>query len=443
MGSYWIRHRLCFSAVFCVALAAIIGLLFVFPVISQEAEIYNSQSVYENSDIDFIVPEPSFEQVSSLSGSYGIGKVFPYFLTDADLSVKGKTRSTTVLLSDQLQNLDMTMYNEKRLISKSDTEYDNPVLADWRFCHDTSAGIGDTVSFSIGDEIQEYRIYAIYETNSVFGSALLVGLSSKQKDLITEQSDSHGYSAMFVSADDYGTCRSYLTTEYRPLGRLRSRDEFDNEEKYQIHENAILSGDYSNEITDFRVNAGSLGKNSNSLLIWLGAALAMLAIIVFNIVMAKRGVEEPYFTRHCIPRGQDVRSYYFITFVVEILISAIILLVVLALKKGSSDVYIVNMFGGAKAFIVIAAIIIAEVVSLSLNNSRLRTAGSAGHVTIPLKTDSEQSEKSDSQVHITDTERNPTIPVKAVNEQSERTAESGTPVENDGSSVASPDNHEE
>ncbi len=41
-----------------IAVALIAGLLFVFPNISKQASSYNIQSIYKNTSIDFIVPEP-------------------------------------------------------------------------------------------------------------------------------------------------------------------------------------------------------------------------------------------------------------------------------------------------------------------------------------------------------------------------------------------------
>ena len=58
MTGYWVRHRMFFSVILCVVSAMVAGLLFAFPYINQQAGDYNSQSIYKNSIMDFIVPEP-------------------------------------------------------------------------------------------------------------------------------------------------------------------------------------------------------------------------------------------------------------------------------------------------------------------------------------------------------------------------------------------------
>lgn len=370
MGGYWVRHRLFLTVVLCIVAATITGLLFAFPYVNQQANDYNSQSIYKNTDIDFIVPEPSFEQVDELAGEYGIDKVFPYYLTKTQVNVNEKSRTTTVLLSDQMQNIDITMYNAERLIEKADVEYDNPILVDWQFCHDTSANIGDTVSLSIAGNVEEYNIYAIYETNSIYdGGAVLVAMSDEQKETINQSSKNNGYSGMYISASDYNACQAFLTTDYRPLGRLKNRELFDSEEQYQVHYDAIMSSGYANEITDFRIRENDLSTKGNSLMLLIGAGLVAALMIIFNIVMGKRGCEKNYFTKHCIPKGQEVRPYYSVSFFMEMVLFCIFYAGVLVAQILFSDEFIPQTVLDAKLFIIPVAVLVAGFVNMFMNYS--------------------------------------------------------------------------
>lgn len=259
MGGYWTRQRLLLSLILAIAVAGITGFLFVSPYLEQYAVTYNEQSIYKNTDADFIAPEPSFEQISELPGQNGIEAVFPFYLTKTEVKVNDKSRITTVLLSDQFQNVDMTMYNDKRLLSKESEKSENPIWVDWQFCHDTTSGVGDTVSFSIGGNNVNYTITAVYETNSIYdGGAILAEISTDQKNAIAANAKSNGYSGMYISASDYSVCRTYLTMDYRPLGRLKDQSQFDSEEQYKIHYDAIMSSGYANEITDFKIRQNDL-----------------------------------------------------------------------------------------------------------------------------------------------------------------------------------------
>lgn len=373
MTSYWIRHRSFFSLILGVAVALITVLLFVFPFITQQADNYNSQSVYKNTRIDFIAPEPSFDQINELSGNYGVDKLFPFLLTKTQVNVDGNSRTTTVLLSDKFQNVDMTMYNRTRLIKQSDTEYDNPILVDWQFCKDTAADIGDTVSFSISDKNVEFKIYAIYETNSIYeGGAILAQLNTELKDSIVQSAQNNGYSGMYISASDYGACQSYLTTDYRPLGRLKDREQFDSEEQYQVHYDAIMSSGYANEITDFRIRENSLDKRVSPLMICIGAALSAIIVVTFNAVMSKRGSEKGYFTKHCIPKGQNVKPYYTKSFVCELLFFSVAYVGIMFYQINFSVDYIPKTVIGAEVAIIPAAVLVAEIMSLIMNRAMVK-----------------------------------------------------------------------
>ena len=204
--------------------------------------------------MDFIAPEPSYEQVTELEGQNGVDKIFPFYLTKTQVSVNGVSRTTTVLLSDQFQNVGITMYNEARVIEKVATEVINPIYIDWQFTQDTGAKPGDRVSFTINGAAVEFQIYAIYETNIIYdGGVILAQITAEQADGIRSNSANNGYSGMYTFATDYDTCRTYLRTDYRPLGRLKDRESFDSDEQYQIHYDAIMSTGYANEITDFRI----------------------------------------------------------------------------------------------------------------------------------------------------------------------------------------------
>ncbi len=381
MTGYWIRHRALLSMLMSIILAVIAVLLFVFPFVMQIAENYNSQSVYKNTSIDFIAPEPSYNQVSDLSGTNGIEKVFPFYMTKTTVSSNGRTRQTTVLLSDQFENVNITMYNSKRLIKESKSEYDNPILVDWKFCKDTATNLGDTVSFNIGEKSVEYRIAAIYETNSIYDDgAILAKLTPEQKEAIAKKSQNNGYSGMYISASDYNACQVYLSTDYRPLGRLKNREQFDSDEQYQVHYDAIMSSGYANEITDFRAMTSNLSKSVNPIMIWIGTALSFILIIIFNIVMAKRGSERGYFTKNCIPKGQNVKPYYNKSFVCETICFLLAYAGTFVYKFMNTSAFIPkSAFCIEIAFIPLSALV-AELISLLVNHIMVSSISRKGKV---------------------------------------------------------------
>ena len=396
MAGYWFKHRLAQTLILGLAVALVAALLFAYPCILGQADRYNSQSIYKNSEMDFIVPEPSFEQARELPGTHGIDRIFPFLLTKTEVIVNGNSRTTTVLLSDQLQNVDFTMYSPARLIAKSSAQINKPILVDLQFCHDTSASLGDTVTIMIGGTPVDFTISAIYETNSIYdGGAVLAQMGDELMNSIVEQSNNSGYSGMYINASDYDTCRAYLTTEYRPLGRLKSADQFENDAQYQVHYDAIMSSGYANEITDFRVRESSLDSTGSMTMIWIGAVLSAIILIAFNVVMSKRGCEQGYFLKHCIPKGQDVRAYYAVSFAAEVVWSIVAYAVIMMLRLKSTPVFIPKSALGVKTAVIPVAILIAGIICLVMNYSTVSTlseksktarqSGDAAHAVTPAE----------------------------------------------------------
>lgn len=378
MVGYWVRHRLLLTVIFCVTVAAVAGLLFAFPYITQQAGEYNSQSIYKNSEMDFIAPEPSYEQVAELAGSNGIDAVFPFYLTKTQISVNGKSRTTTILLSDQFQNVNITMYNDNRLIEKAETKFENSVLVDWQFCKETGANVGDVISFTINGVAVEYSIYAIYETNTIYdGGAILAEISAEQATAIKQNSKNGGYSGMYIAASDYDACRIYMTNDYRPLGRLKTRDSFESDEQYQIHYDAIMSAGYANEITDFRVREKTTEAAERSALIYIGALLVAVLSVAFNIVLAKRGCERNYFAKHCVPKGKNVKPFYGISFIVEILLMIAAFIASVLVMLNDADMFIPAMAVSSNLVAIPGAMLAAGLVNIFVNNSRIKKLISA------------------------------------------------------------------
>lgn len=368
MSEYWFRQRFIHTLILSVAAGLATALLFVFPYISRKASDYNAQSIYKNSDVDFVAPEPSFDQVRKLPGSNGIKSIFPFYLTKTEVSVNGKTRTTTVLLSDDLNNHESTMYNDKRIIEKLSSDVEKPILVDWEFCHDTGAKLGDAVTFSLGETNVEYVISSVYETNTIYdGGAILAGITDDQKQLIMNNSKNSGYSSMYITASNYQKCQSYLTTEYRPLGRLKDKSQFSDEKQYQTHYDAIMSSGFANEITDFRVRESSFNKKVSPLMVGLGGVFVVVLSFLFNILMAGRGCERVYFTKSCIPKGQNVRPYYVISFIAEIFLFLAVYTAAIMCKISASDKFIPKSALNVGVVLIPAALIIVGIINLRLN----------------------------------------------------------------------------
>lgn len=87
--------------------------------------------------------------------------------------------------------------------------------------------------------------------------------------------------------------------------------------------------------------------------------------------MSKRGCETVYFTKHCIPKGQNIKPYYSISFAVELILSILLYTGVMFFMINSSSEFIPRSVVNINIAIVPASIVVAEVASFILNNSMI------------------------------------------------------------------------
>ena len=166
MFKYWMKNRILFDILVPIILVIVTAFAFLSPIFSNIGEARLMTSLYKNENLDFDIPSPSYEQISQLEGESFIESVLPYFYTEADMSVNGKTRETNLFFSDAFDKLDQTMYCQARLIEKSSQTYSNPILVDYQFVQDTGATLGSTVSVTFGTTKIDFQVSAIYETNT-------------------------------------------------------------------------------------------------------------------------------------------------------------------------------------------------------------------------------------------------------------------------------------
>ena len=333
MIKYWIKNRFLLDLIVPCLLVLLVVLAFISPMLNSIGEATLIQSLYRNDKLDFDISSPSFEQIAELENESFIASVFPYFYTEIDLTVNGKTRETNLFLSDAFDKLGQTMYCNSRLIEKSNKTFENPILVDYQFVKDTGASIGDTVSAMFGTTTVEFQISAIYETNTYYdGGAVMAKWEGLQKDAIMQLSPNVTYSGAYVEAINHQQCKQFFETQYKPYGRLRDRNEFATQESYDIHYNAFMNSSYSNEMTDFAVKSSNaisqatekLDTADHNMKIACGVALAIMLIV--NLILWVRNSERNYFASRKIRGASNVVAYYFLSWIFQsaILIGGII-----------------------------------------------------------------------------------------------------------------------
>lgn len=329
MARYWLRNRLAVSTIGIMLVTLTTFLVFINSNIINIANTYNETSVFIGSSIDFDVPSPSNNQVIELELMEHIERVIPYIYTNKSVRIDSSNSLSNVgvLLLDNFDSIDLTMYNTSRLIEGKSSYSDNPILVDYRFIKSSGLYLGDVVQIDFGGSLISFTIHGIYETNTYYQSYTIIGLWQGEQKTITENNLGRelNYSGAYIVSSNISTTDTYLTSQYKPYGRLRDRSEFDTDDAYQIHYDAFMTGNYANEITNFtslmesaQDKAENYKQNAQANLT-SGALLLMIIHISYSIALVFRKSEIKYF-KSKKRMGSSFNRYYLYNMIFDTII---------------------------------------------------------------------------------------------------------------------------
>jgi hypothetical protein len=311
-------------------------------------------SLYNGSYIDFDVPSPSKQQVEDLENLDHIQFVIPYIYTNKSIKLKSQNivNDVGILFFRDFTDIEKTMYNRTRIIESNENYSNNSLLVDYNLVSQNLVKLGDLVEIDFNGKLIEFTVDGIYETNIYYNSFVVAGVWSGEQRRLTESSLNRelNYSGAYISSNNLVATDLYLKNEYKPYARLRERLEFDNDESYLIHYNAFISGNYSNEISDFNILKNVAISKSNDYLqiarlnLISGLLLLLFYMVISNFALLFRKSEYRYFNARKVI-GASSNSYYFYTMIAEIMISSFIIVILTLINFNNLPLFLpINIF---------------------------------------------------------------------------------------------------
>lgn len=324
MFIYWLKNRAAFSLFASIIVVLVSCLVFVNPNIEYSAQNRAETSVYELSKIDYDIPSPTRDQLLNINDYEFIDETFGYFYTQSQVMIGTKNIRTNILLSDNLLNLDFTMYNSNRLIEFTEIDNVNPIYIDFEYSKKNNLTLDDKIKFLNN----EFTVSRIYETNSYFSSCVFIPM--------LEQSIFYGieketpYSGAFLKVNNHEKAEHFLRN-YKPLGRLKDKSSFESEEAYQDHYNAWNNTDFYNEITSFESRLESINIKSH-ISNYIAYVLLIVVISTLNLLLICRKSEVKYF--NTLKDKKQIKKYYIFNelFSTLTMIVIVIIMFILALN---------------------------------------------------------------------------------------------------------------
>lgn len=280
---------------------------------------YNETSVFEYSNADFIIPSPSKDQIIELKNNELINEIVPYYFTKTNITYNGKSFLTNVLFFDDLENLDLTPFSKKRCIENHSVNSDS-ILVDYTFLTNAQCKVEGNTSLTFNGETISFKVAGIYEENSLFdGGAVAIQYSASVRNAIMKnRTKDLPYSGAYISSSNNEQCKNYLYQNYKPLGLLKDRDEFNSDEAYEIYINGFNSTNYSNEIVTIQEFARdhyliAKGSKIKGFLALISGYLLFFASSILVTLFIDSSKKEMLRIQQSIKKGENkkwIKKYY-------------------------------------------------------------------------------------------------------------------------------------
>lgn len=310
----------------------------------------------EKTSVDYIIQTPSKEQVNEINGMEHIESVTPYLYSAVDSKINSKTVRVSLFILEKGEDLAKTPFSDELLIEQSQISYDNELFVSDDFAKTNSLEIGDELTLNVYSQSINYKVKAIYsgDKRSVGGVAFAIKTGDLLQAIELKYGTDYKYSGAYISSNNHSETEKWLE-DYKPLGDLRSREEFASDELYQIYlENRdktdyTLTTFYKDKYIEEAHNRYDGEVNRNKSLFIVVQLLSFISIGVFLAVRAfgylKTEVSKDKRNNFSYKQEQGMFSKYFILMLCVSVLVAMGLVALNAVIFGIKVFEIINILG--------------------------------------------------------------------------------------------------
>ena len=384
MKKRWIKTYLLFSSILFISVCLITTLLFSSDSINLSSEKQAFESIYTKSDIDFVIPSPSFEQTSELEndGNSYIDKAVPFYSFSTNVSLNNKTYKLPIVILDDVAKVEYSPYCNNRIVKGKGFNNNYEAIIDLSLAKENKIHIGDTLVLQLGDSLRTFNICGMSEDNSLSINPTICLLIPN--DVSKQINDDFRYSGAYVKSTNEDLCYSFLCNSYKPLGRKKSLDDFNGDVvAYEKHVETFNNTNWAPEITSLRKNYDTLSvKYSNvdskviSNLI-ISCSMILVVTLGYNLLILLLPTERRFFSEMLAKKNlktTNLKQYYCLGNAFELALSLLLLLLIPLLTisfKGVSHLTNVFMIVFCPSIVLCVSEIISVALELLLLSKKL------------------------------------------------------------------------
>ena len=270
-----------------VAILSIVISLFAFmgTAVKEQAEANDILTIYEETDYDYIIKNPSADQITSFGENSSIKKVVPYYQLAYTFEIANEDIELTLKSIDNEQDLNFTEFSKIRLVEEKNVS-GNKIYLDYNLATRCGLKVGDT----IGSNAMQFVVAGFYR-NYDAQLAFVPNLKNVVQSTLS-------YAGVYVEVGNSAEFNTSVVQGYKPMATLKGRESFSDDAAYQAYLNDFNSRDYSAYIIDKNVgyaeakesfdNKIAEAKSSYVTAGIVASVIVLLGLISLSIIFIKK-----------------------------------------------------------------------------------------------------------------------------------------------------------
>ena len=257
------------------------------------------------TSVDYIITAPSKEQVVEIQEQEGMEAVVPYVYRSVEIGHNGKSYESSLYVIEKAEDIQHTTFSDELRISGTIPSEKNTICISNDIAKNLGIKVGDNISVSVQSTEFTFRVAGIYESDyRSVGGMLLTELNGEVEELLGNE---YKYNGAYLCSENTALTDGYVE-KYVPLGDLRTREDFDSDEAYDIYLKDRESSDYSKMIfyTDNylkEIDNRNTVKMNRQLII----AIVLYAVSILTVVMYVFVKTNTYIRKDLL---RDIRNNY-------------------------------------------------------------------------------------------------------------------------------------
>lgn len=223
------------SLVIAVVALLVSVLAFVSNSITDLALANDLVSIYEETDYDYILRNPSTEQIESFKTNPSIKKVVPYYQLLCEFEFGHDWFEVVLTSIDDLADINCTEFSTERLVEEQ--EFDgNKIFLDYSLTSKYGIKLGDTLTYNT----LQFVVAGFYQNYNAE-----IAFVPNLKNLVSKPS----YTGVYIEVQNQAQFESGVLQSYKPLATLKDRESFTDDVAYQQYLDDFNNRDFSSYIT--------------------------------------------------------------------------------------------------------------------------------------------------------------------------------------------------